>query len=87
MSDALDEYRWFEGRLRALRGTMRPGSADEDPLLEAMERVWWLLTDDERAMLDTEGPQCWPDLVAPPDAPRDSNVWIASLREPPRRAA
>lgn len=87
MSDALDEYRKLENKLRALRGRASPGSPAEDPILEAMETTWWLLMDDERALLDDEGPQCWPDLESPQGAPRDVNVWTLSLKEPPRKAA
>jgi hypothetical protein len=54
------QYRALEDDLRLVRSENGLGSAQEDPILEEMARLWWLLSDIEREMLDREGPTCDP---------------------------
>ena len=54
----LEQYRALEAKLRAVRGEYGAASLHEDPILDEMSRVWWQLSDAERAMLDAEGPTC-----------------------------
>jgi hypothetical protein len=35
-------------------------SVEEDAILDEMESIWMNLTEDERALLNLEGPTCWP---------------------------
>ncbi|MFH0902901.1 MAG: hypothetical protein V2A73_19915 [Pseudomonadota bacterium] len=61
MSDALKRYRLLEAELRLVRRETSPGSAMEEPIIDEMASVWWDLTEEERELLDGEGPSCWPD--------------------------
>jgi hypothetical protein len=54
------QYRALEDDLRLVRSENGLGSAKEDPILEEMARLWWLLSDIERETLDREGPTCDP---------------------------
>jgi hypothetical protein len=54
------QYRALEDDLRLVRTENGLGSAQEDPILEEMARLWWLLSDIEREKLDQEGPTCDP---------------------------
>jgi hypothetical protein len=62
-SEAMARYRVLEGDLRLIRAEQSMGSLAEDPILEEMARVWWLLSDIEREMLDREGPTCDPETI------------------------
>lgn len=55
-SEAMQSYRRLEDELRKVRSRHTLGSVHEDPILEEMARLWWLLTDNEREVLDREGP-------------------------------
>ncbi len=57
---AIQRYRTLEADLRLVRLNNDPGSAQEDLVLEEMDRLWWLLSDIERETLDQEGPTCDP---------------------------
>lgn len=63
MSEALATYRRLAAQLLALRTTREPGSAEEDPLLESMDQVWWSLSEEECLLLDAEVHGCWPDMT------------------------
>lgn len=42
-------------------------SSEEDALVEEMDAAWWQLSEDEQALLNSEGPRCWPmDGSIPP---------------------
>lgn len=56
----LRQYRAAEVALRELRLHHAIGSDIEQPVLEEMVRLWWLLADDDREALDREGPTCFP---------------------------
>jgi hypothetical protein len=64
MREEMTQYRALEHALRLVRAEKGSGSAQEDPILEEMARLWWLLSDVEREMLDQEGPTC--DQSTPP---------------------
>lgn len=55
-SEEMRQYRALEDDLRLVRSEHGLGSAQEDPILEEMARLWWLLSDIERETLDQEGP-------------------------------
>lgn len=57
---SLAEYRVLEKRLFECRCHNATGSDAEDPILDEMDGVWQDLTDEERALLDSEPPRCWP---------------------------
>ena len=59
-SEEMRQYRALEDDLRLVRSENGLGSAQEDPILEEMARLWWLLSDIERETLDREGPTCDP---------------------------
>jgi hypothetical protein len=59
-SEAMQSYRKLEDELRRVRSRHALGSVHEDPILEEMARLWWLLTESERETLDREGPTCDP---------------------------
>jgi len=61
MTENLAEHRQLERRLWMTRW-MHEGqeSAEEDAILDELEAVWWKLSDDERSILNEEGPRCWP---------------------------
>lgn len=63
LSEEMRQYRSLEDDLRLVRAERGPGSALEDPILEDMARLWWLLSDIEREMLDREGPTCDPRAI------------------------
>ncbi len=54
-SAAMARYRVLEGDLRRIRAEHPIGSLAEDPILEEMASLWWLLSDIEREFLDREG--------------------------------
>ena len=60
LSEEMRQYRALEDDLRLVRSENRLGSAKEEPILEEMARLWWLLSDIERETLDREGPTCDP---------------------------
>ncbi|HET7500599.1 MAG TPA: hypothetical protein VFK02_06330 [Kofleriaceae bacterium] len=60
LSEEMRQYRALEEDLRLVRTEKGLGSPQEDPLLEEMARLWWLLSDIEREILDQEGPTCDP---------------------------
>jgi hypothetical protein len=55
----LELYRRLELSLLATR---QYGKPDEDMVLDAMDLMWSRLTDEERALLNREVPNCWPTL-------------------------
>jgi hypothetical protein len=57
---SLTDYRALEVRLYECRCHRPAGSDAEDPILDEMDGVWWDLTDEERALLDSEPSHCWP---------------------------
>lgn len=57
-SEMMNRYRILEDDLRRVRSENAFGSAKEEPVLEEMTRLWWLLSDSERETLDREGPTC-----------------------------
>lgn len=61
ISEAMKIYRKLEEDLRRIRAQSPLGSIQEDPVLEEMARVWWLLSESERDVLDREGPTCDPE--------------------------
>lgn len=61
VSAEMRRYRSLEDDLRRVRSMNRTGPALEDPILEEMGTLWWLLSDVERETLDAEGPTCDPD--------------------------
>ncbi len=55
MSEALTEYRKLLKKLSWIRWAhLGHNSEEEDAHLEAMDEVWWQLTDEEREMVSTE---------------------------------
>jgi hypothetical protein len=49
----LERYRWLQIKLLIAR--MHGTEADEDPILDEMDRVWWYdLSDEDRKILDTD---------------------------------
>lgn len=70
MTKDLASYRQLERRLWMTRWRHEgEESAEEDAILDEMERSWLNLTDDERGLLSREGPRCWPmePSAWPPD--------------------
>jgi hypothetical protein len=65
VSEAMMAYRKLEDELRRVRAQHPLGSLHEDPLLEEMAKLWWLLSEEERGQLDDEGPTCDPRMQAP----------------------
>lgn len=39
----------------------------EDDILDQMDAAWDALTKDQRQILNSQGPQCWPDIPRPPE--------------------
>lgn len=60
-SEAMKAYRKLEQQLRNVRAKHALGSINEDPILEEMAKLWWILSEDERELLDQEGPTCDPE--------------------------
>jgi hypothetical protein len=60
MIDWLADYRRLEAELKQAR-IDRVDEDVEDVILDEMDIVWWELTDEQRAVLKEEGPNCWPD--------------------------
>jgi len=58
--NVLREYRILEGELYLLRMENPPGALIEEPVIDEMARLWDLLSDNEKELLDKEGPRCWP---------------------------
>jgi hypothetical protein len=61
------QYRALEEDLRLVRSENALGSAKEEPILDEMTRLWWLLSDIEREALDQEGPTCDPPEISEDD--------------------
>lgn len=58
--EPLERYRWLQSKLLLTR--MHGGSeSEEDLILDEMDWVWYQLSLDEQTLLNSEGPQCWPD--------------------------
>jgi hypothetical protein len=61
MSEAMTRYRQLERRLWVIRWRHEgEESTGEDSVLDEMDGAWAALTDEERTLLDREGPRCWP---------------------------
>lgn len=61
MTKDLAHYRQLERRLWMTRWRHEgQESAEEDAILDEMEAAWMNLNEDERALLNLEGPTCWP---------------------------
>jgi len=61
MSPELTRYRELEEALREVRRHNELGSRLEDPIIGESAELWWKLTQEERDMLDAEGPTCFPE--------------------------
>ena len=73
MTRPMAHYRQLERRLWVLRWRSEGReSAEEDSTLDEMDRVWGVLTEDERSLLNREGPRCWP---------LDAQGWVPTLAE------
>jgi hypothetical protein len=57
-TEALLAYRELEIKLRQTRAEYGNGSEHETETIAEMARLWDLLNDAEREMLDAEGPTC-----------------------------
>lgn len=68
MTRDLASYRQLERRLWVIRWRHEGReSAEEDAILDEMEAAWMDLSDDDRGLLNHEGPTCWPmDSSLPP---------------------
>jgi hypothetical protein len=64
VSEAMTAYRKLEDELHRVRTQHPLDSLHEDPILEEMAKLWWLLSEEERAQLDEEGPMCDPKAPA-----------------------
>jgi hypothetical protein len=61
MTEALLRYRELERRLWLARlRHAGEDSAEEEALLDDMEDAWAKLANEERLLLNSEGPVCWP---------------------------
>lgn len=61
MTKDLAHYRQLERRLWMTRWRHEGAeSAEEDAILDEMEAAWMDLSDDDRDLLNHEGPTCWP---------------------------
>ena len=71
-------YRQLERRLWLIRWrNAGEESAEEDELLDGMDRTWMQLSAREQCVLRAEGPRCWPmDSSALPPQFADAR-WIA----------
>ena len=70
MTRELVHYRQLERRLWITRWRHEgEESAEEDAILDEMERSWMSLGQDERSLISQEGPRCWPldSASRPPD--------------------
>ena len=56
MTEAYSRYRQLENDLTVFRLTHPPGSEEEEPILEEMTIAWYNLSDEEMAILNSEGP-------------------------------
>ena len=66
-TEAYTTYRKWEAELRAVRvRNLDVDSPEEEPILEAMDTVWWAMTDAERAVINAEPPTS--GLLPNPDA-------------------
>ena len=73
MTETMADYRRLERRLWILRWRNEGReSAEEDAILDEMDRVWGALTEGERTLLNQEGPRCWP---------MDARGWVPTLAE------
>ena len=73
MTETMADYRRLERRLWILRWRNEGReSAEEDDLLDEMDRVWGALGPGERTLLNQEGPRCWP---------MDARGWVPTLAE------
>lgn len=73
MTETMGLYRRLERRLWVLRWQHEGReSAEEDMILDEMDRIWAALTEDERSVLNREGPRCWP---------MDARGWVPTLAE------
>jgi len=61
VSPELTRYRELEEALREVRRHNEFGSRLEDPIIAEGAELWWKLTQEERDMLDAEGPTCIPE--------------------------
>ena len=81
MTERLAQYRGLERRLWMARWQCEgEESADEDGILDEMERVWKSLSEDECRLLNQEAPRCWPMESSswPPD-PAESHQTFAPM--------
>lgn len=77
MSKALQDYRSLERRLWLVRWEQEGReSAQEDEILEEMDAVWGRLDDEERRLLNNEGPRCWPF---------EQGGWVPTLADAARQ--
>lgn len=73
MTETTGHYQRLERRLWVLRWRHEGReSVEEDRILDEMDHVWGALTEDERRLLDREGPRCWP---------MDARGWVPTLAE------
>jgi hypothetical protein len=84
MTEHLAHYRQLERRLWMVRWRHEgEESAEEDAILDEMEDTWMNLTEDERTLLNLEGPTCWPTdssssppLLSESKYPKAPTSWL-----------
>ena len=60
MGTPMEDYRECERQLTHLRELVGLGGPDEAAIQHKAAAIWWQLSETERAMLDAEGPTCFP---------------------------
>ncbi|MHA2062849.1 MAG: hypothetical protein ACXABY_00470 [Candidatus Thorarchaeota archaeon] len=53
---SISDYRELEVKLYKIRKRLGASSSEEDIILDEMDRVWYGLNDEERGLLNSEGP-------------------------------
>ena len=93
MTKNLAQYRQLEKRLWMTRWRYQgEESAEEDTTLDEMENTWMNLSEDERVLLRSEGPRCWPmdpsswppQLAGTPQVSAPKPWSYEGFRSPPR---
>lgn len=56
MTELLQRYLELEERLLLWRSTHPEGTSEEDAIMDAMEEIWWELTDEETEWINRRNP-------------------------------